>query len=42
MPISPIAASTLVQGILSWAIPLGVYLAVLAWYYRLVRRRHPE
>jgi hypothetical protein len=39
----PIAAtSPLVQGILSWAIPLAVFLAVLLWYVLLLRRRHPQ
>ena len=37
-----IAASTIAQGILTWAIPLGVLLVVLAWYVLLVRRRHPD
>jgi hypothetical protein len=36
------AISTVAQGILTWAIPLGVFLAVLAWYMLLLRRRHPE
>jgi hypothetical protein len=41
--LTPIAvASTLVQGILSWAIPLAVFLAVLLWYVLLLRRRHPR
>jgi hypothetical protein len=39
----PIAdTSFLVQGILSWAIPLGVFLAVVLWYVLLLRRRHPQ
>jgi hypothetical protein len=38
----PIAASPLVQGILSWAIPLAVFLAVLLWYVLLLRHRHPQ
>jgi hypothetical protein len=37
-----IAVSTVAQGILTWAIPLGVFLAVLLWYLLLLRRRHPE
>jgi hypothetical protein len=37
-----IAVSTVAQGILTWAIPLGVFLAVLLWYLVLLRRRHPE
>ena len=31
-----IAASVVGEGILTWAIPLGVFLAVLLWY--LLRR----
>jgi hypothetical protein len=43
VPATPIAAaSLLVQGILSWAIPLAVFLAVLLWYILLLRRRHPQ
>jgi hypothetical protein len=38
----PIAISTAAQGVLTWAIPLFVFLAVLAWYLLLLRRRHPE
>jgi hypothetical protein len=37
-----IAISSEAQGILTWAIPLGVFLAVLAWWLLLVRSRHPE
>ena len=37
-----IAISTAAQGILTWAIPLFGFLAVLAWYVLLLRRRHPE
>jgi hypothetical protein len=37
-----IAASPFVQGVLTWAFPLVVFLAVLAWYFVLIRRRHPE
>ena len=37
-----LAASTVAQGVLTWAIPLGVLLVVLAWYVLLLRRRHPE
>jgi hypothetical protein len=37
-----IAISTVAQGILTWAIPLAVFLAVLLWYLLLLRRRHPE
>jgi hypothetical protein len=36
------AISSDAEGILTWAIPLGGFLAVLAWYLLLVRRRHPE
>jgi hypothetical protein len=37
-----LATSVLVEGILTWAIPLGVFLAVLAWYLLMLRRRHPR
>jgi hypothetical protein len=37
-----IAASVFVQGLLTWALPLAVFLAVLAWYVGRLRRRHPE
>jgi hypothetical protein len=37
-----IATSTVVQGILTWAMPLGVLIALVIWYLLLVRRRHPE
>jgi hypothetical protein len=36
------AISSEAQGILTWAIPLGGFLAVLAWCVLLLRRRHPE
>jgi len=34
--------STEAQGLLTLAIPLGGFLAVLAWYILVLRRRHPE
>jgi hypothetical protein len=37
-----LSTSTVAQGVLTWAIPLAVLIAVLAWYVLLVRRRHPE
>jgi hypothetical protein len=37
-----IAVSYFVEGALTWALPLAVFLAVLAWYILLIRRRHPE
>ena len=37
-----IATSIVGEGVLTWAIPLGVFLAVLLWYLLLLRRRHPE
>jgi hypothetical protein len=37
-----LALSVVGQGILTWAIPLGVFIAVLLWYMLLLRRRHPE
>jgi hypothetical protein len=42
-PQHPLVAVSIVgQGILTWAIPLGVFLAVLLWYLLALRRRHPE
>jgi hypothetical protein len=42
-PTTPlIATSVFVQGVLTWAFPLVVFLAVLAWYFVLIRRRHPN
>jgi hypothetical protein len=42
-PSQPVLALSVAgQGILTWAIPLGVFLAVLIWYMLLLRRRHPE
>jgi hypothetical protein len=32
----------LLPQVIAWAIPLFVFLAVLAWYLLLLRRRHPE
>jgi hypothetical protein len=37
-----VATSPVIQGILTWAIPLAVFLAVLLWYVLLLRRRHPQ
>ena len=37
-----LAISTEAQGILTLAIPLVGFLAVLAWYILVLRRRHPE
>jgi hypothetical protein len=37
-----IATSVAVQGLMTLAIPLGTFLAVLAWYVILLRRRYPE
>jgi hypothetical protein len=37
-----IATSTFVQGVLTWAFPLVVFLAVVVWYVLLVRRHHPD
>ncbi|MDX6635325.1 MAG: hypothetical protein QOF06_1528 [Solirubrobacterales bacterium] len=37
-----IATSYFAQGVLSWILPLAVFLAVLLWYFLMVRRRHPE
>jgi hypothetical protein len=37
-----LAISTEAQGILTLVIPLGGFLAVLVWYFLVLRRRHPE
>ena len=37
-----LAISIEAEGILTLAIPLGGFLAVLVWYFLLLRRRHPE
>jgi hypothetical protein len=37
-----LATSLLVDGILTWAIPLVVFLAVLVWYVLTLRRHHPR
>ena len=37
-----LSTSTVGQGILTWAIPLGVLIVVLVWYVVMLRRRHPE
>jgi hypothetical protein len=36
------AVSTFVQGALTWAFPLIVFLAVVSWYVILIRRNHPD
>lgn len=42
MPSSIIAITVAGQGVLTWAIPLGVFLAVLFWYVIQLARRFPE
>jgi hypothetical protein len=37
-----VATSVVAQGILTWAIPLAVLIALVIWYLLLLRRRHPE
>lgn len=37
-----VATSVVAQGVLTWAVPLFVFLAVLFWYLLVLRRRHPE
>ena len=37
-----IAITVAGQGVLTWAIPLVVFLAVLVWYMMLLIRRFPE
>ncbi len=39
---SVLATSPLVEGILTWAIPLAVFLGVLFWYVLLLRRHYPQ
>lgn len=36
------AASAFVQGVLTWAFPLVLFLAVVVWYVLLVRHHHPD
>jgi hypothetical protein len=41
--LTPIVSTSVVaQGILTWAIPLVVLIALLVWYLLLLRSRHPE
>lgn len=41
--LTPIVSTSVVaEGILTWALPLAVLIAVLIWYVLLLRRRHPE
>lgn len=42
LPSNIIAITVAGQGVLTWAIPLGVFLAVLAWGMMLLIRRYPE
>jgi hypothetical protein len=37
-----VATSVTAEGILTWAMPLGVLIALVIWYVLLLRRRHPE
>ena len=37
-----LATSPVVEGILTWAIPLAVFLGVLLWYVLMLRRHHPQ
>jgi hypothetical protein len=37
-----VATSVAAEGLLTWAIPLGVLIALVIWYVLLLRRRHPE
>jgi hypothetical protein len=37
-----IAISVAAEGVLTLVIPLGGFLAVLAWHFLAFRRRHPE
>jgi hypothetical protein len=42
LPSHIIAITVAGQGVLTWAIPLGVFLVVLAWGMMLLIRRYPE
>ena len=42
LPSNIIAITIAGQGVLTWAIPLGVFLAVLAWCMMLLIRRSPS
>jgi hypothetical protein len=42
LPSTIIAITVAGQGALTWAIPLGVFLAVLVWYMVQLIRRFPE
>jgi hypothetical protein len=42
MPSSIIAITVAGQGVLTWAIPLGIFLVVLFWYVIQLARRFPE
>ena len=42
LPSNIIAITVAGQGVLTWAIPLFVFLAVLAWCMMLLIRRYPE
>ena len=42
LPSNIIAITVAGQGVLTWAIPLAIFLAVLVWYMLLLIRRHPE
>jgi hypothetical protein len=37
-----VSASVVAEGVLTWAMPLAVLIALVIWYVMLVRRRHPE
>ena len=42
LPSNIIAITVAGQGVLTWAIPLFVFLVVLAWCMMLLIRRYPE
>jgi hypothetical protein len=42
LPSNIIAITVAGEGVLTWAIPLGVFLAVLAWSMMQLIRRYPE
>ncbi len=42
LPTTTVAITVAGQGALTWAIPLGIFLAVLFWYMVQLIRRFPE
>ena len=42
LPQTMVAITVAGQGVLTWAVPLGVFLAVLLWYMLQLGRHFPE